>query len=249
MRLNGPLLSELRDSALPSKYRMKVLNLISPLQLLLFSGGLLFSISAWSQDSTLSQFEGLEWEVAYFGEFATHPGIKAGISFPFGHTLRVKEKVKNYGASYQITKKRQWTVGSNLIFYHQPNNHNGYLVNVEVGRRRIKHKSINRRKYTLWAWELGVGYYRYQLLGNTFRPVENGFEAINGNGNAIMPSLALQWGRNLKSDNPHPGFIYVKIHSLYEIPYGTGFQMRLALESGVIFPFPQKKLSPSNPNP
>ena len=227
---------------------MKLHKLIPSSRILLLILWTLFSWTSWAQDSTLTQFEGLEWEVGYFGEFATHPGLKVGITYPFGHTLKIKEKQKNYGGPFQVFKKRQWTLGSNLLFYHQPNNHNGYLINVDIGRRRIKHKAFNARKYTLWAWKLGLGYYRYQLLGNTFRPNENGFTEINGNGNAIMPSFALQWGRNLKSKYSHPGFIYIKFHSLFEVPYGTGFQMRLALESGVIFPFSQKKVAPSNPN-
>ncbi|MEM6633444.1 MAG: hypothetical protein AAF694_27470 [Bacteroidota bacterium] len=201
----------------------------------------------WSQDSTFSQFESLEWEVGYFGEFATHPGLKAGISYPFGHKLKVREKEKKYGGPFQIYKKRQWIVGSNLAFYHQPNNHNGYLATIELGKRRIKNKSYYRNRYTFWAWELGFGYYRYQLLGNTFRPSAIGFEKIRGNGTAIIPSLSCQWGRSLKSKKAHPGFIYIKFHSLYEVPFGTGFQLRLALESGVIYSFSQDTVSPIQP--
>ncbi len=197
--------------------------------------------SLQAQDSLMTGFDRLEWEAAYFGELATHPGIKLGANYPFGHRLKVKEKLKPYKGPYQLLKKHQWVAGGNLIFYHQPHNHNGFLVNAELGRRRIKHKSFRRTRYTLWEIDLGVGYYHYLLTGTTFRPTNGGFESSRGQGTALMPSLSFSWGRSLRSAKPKAGFIYVKINTLYEVPFGTGFQMRLGLESGVVFPFSQTK--------
>ena len=214
----------------------------SRIYLLLFLGIILLtSLFHHGTDSLMLGFEGLEWEAAYFGELATHPGIKVGVNYPFGHRLKVKEKLKPYKGPYQLLKKHQWVAGGNLIFYHQPHNHNGFLVNAELGRRRIKHKSFRRTRYTLWEIDLGVGYYHYLLTGTTFRPTNGGFESSRGQGSALMPSLSFSWGRSLRSAKPKAGFIYVKINTLYEVPFGTGFQMRLGLESGVVFPFSQTK--------
>lgn len=201
----------------------------------------------WSQDSLLVGFERMEWEAAYFGELATHPGLKLGINYPFGHRLKIKEKNKAYRSPYHILKKKQWVLGTNLLFYHQAQNHTGYLVNLEMGRRRIKNKTKRASRYTLWGIDLGLGYYRYLLSGTTFHANQNGFESSRGQGSALMPSLSFSWGRSLRSAKPQPGFLYVKLSSLYEIPFGIGFQMRLGLESGVIYPLSQPHSTSSKP--
>ena len=114
------------------------------LSLALLLTGLTFSLIAQS-DLKLPAKQ-LEYQLAYFGEFFAHPGLKLGVSYPFFQKVKTKEKSKR---KYQLvkTKVRQWKVGSNLAFYHQVDNHNGYLWNVELTYQRSKNKSKKPNKW------------------------------------------------------------------------------------------------------
>ena len=174
----------------------------------------------------------LEYQIAYFGEFFAHPGIKVGAAYPFAQKLKTKEKQKK---KYALTKTRiqQWKVGTNLAFYHQLNNHNGYLFNVELTYQKIKNKSKKPNKLKYFDASIGLGYFHYELLGETFQSTENGFEKINGNGNALMPTVAFAWGRNLRFVKSMDMRYYVKPTFMFEMPVGIGTHPRFALEIGV----------------
>ena len=174
----------------------------------------------------------LEYQIAYFGEFIGHPGIKLGATYPFAQKLRTKDKQKK---KYLLTKSsiRQWKVGTNLAFYHQINNHNGYLLNVELTYQKIKNKSKKPTKFKYFDASIGLGYFHYELIGKTFQSTESGFQEINGNGNALMPSLAVAWGKNIRFVKSMNMRYYVKPTVLLELPAGTGAHTRFALEIGV----------------
>lgn len=174
----------------------------------------------------------VEVQLAYFGEFIAHPGIKIGAAYPFAQKMKTKDKQKR---KYTLTKTsiRQWKVGTNLAFYHQMNNHNGYLWNIELTYQKIKNKSKGPNKLKYFDASIGLGYFHYELIGKTFQPTENGFEEINGNGNALMPTLAVAWGRNIRFIKNAAVRYYVKPTLLIETPAGTGAHTRFALEIGL----------------
>lgn len=201
---------------------------------LLFLGGNFLNLSA---QSTLDlPAKKVEYQLAYFGEFFAHPGLKIGAAYPFAQKLKTKEKQKS---KYTLTKTRihQWKIGSNLAFYHQVKNHNGYLWNVELTYQKIKNKSKNPNKLKYFDASLGVGYFHYELAGKTFQATENGFEEINGDGNALMPTLAFAWGRNIQFMKKTDARYYVKPTFLFELPAGTSFHTRFALEIGLATTF------------
>lgn len=176
----------------------------------------------------------IEYQFGYFGEFVGHPGVKLGASYPFAQKLKTKERYsKKYKETFLKTKIHQWKVGSNLAFYHQINNHNGFLFNVELTYQKIKNKSKKPSKLKYFDASIGLGYFHYELNGKTFQSTENGFQEINGNGNALMPSLAVAWGRNIRFVKSIDMRYYVKPTVLLELPAGTGAHTRFALEIGV----------------
>ena len=61
----------------------------------------------------------------------------------------------------------------------------------------------------------------------------NGFEEINGNGNAFMPTVAVAWGRNLRFVKSIDMRYYIKPTFMFEMPVGIGTHPRFALEIGV----------------
>ncbi|MEM6320480.1 MAG: hypothetical protein AAF960_22615 [Bacteroidota bacterium] len=180
----------------------------------------------------------IEYQVGYFGEFIARPGFKLGVAYPFYQKLKTKQK---YSEAYKQTltksKIHQFKIGSNLAYYHQVNNHNGLLLNVELTYQKIKHKSKKPNKLSYFDVSFGLGYFHYELVGKTFQPTEDGFEEINGNGNALMPTFALAWGRNLPFIKSIDMRYYVKPTLLFETPAGTGTQVRFALEVGLASSF------------
>jgi len=138
-----------------------------------------------------------------------------------------------------LTKNRvhQWKVGSNLAFYNQVNNHNGFLFNVELTYQKIKNKSKKPNKLKYFDASVGLGYFHYELIGKTFQSTENGFEEINGNGNAFMPTIAVAWGRNLRFVKSMDMRYYVKPTFMAETPVGVGTHLRFALEIGLASTF------------
>lgn len=174
----------------------------------------------------------VEFQVAYFGEFFAHPGMKIGAAYPFAQKMKTKDKQKR---KYTLTKTniRQWKIGTNLAFYHQVNNHNGYLWNVELTYQKIKNKSKKPNKLKYFDASIGLGYFHYELIGKTFQSTENGFEEINGNGNALMPTLGVAWGRNIRFMKHADVRYYVKPTLLFELPAGTNFHTRFTMEIGL----------------
>lgn len=200
-------------------------------QLLIFMllSGSLF-LKTYAQSSLDLPPKKLEYQVAYFGEFFAHPGLKIGANYPFFQKIRTKEKRNK---DFVITKIHQWKVGSNLAFYHQQNNHNGFLWNAELTYQLIKNKSKKPNKFKYFETSLGLGFYHYELIGKTFQSTENGFEEINGNGNAFMPSLAVAWGKNIRLIKSADVRYYVKPTLYLETPAGTGAQPRFVFEIGL----------------
>lgn len=174
----------------------------------------------------------LEYQLAYFGEFFAHPGVKLGASYPFFQKVKTKEKQKK---KYELvkTKVHQWRVGSNLAFYHQVDNHNGYLWNVELTYRRSKNKSKKSNKWKHFEASYGLGFYHYELLGKTFQTADSGFEEINGNGNAFLQSIAIAWGKNIRLIKAADVRYYFKPTLYLETPAGTGTQARFVMEIGL----------------
>lgn len=200
----------------------------------LFLGSYFLNLTA--QSSLQLPTKKIEYQIAYFGEFIGHPGIKLGATYPIFQKLKAKNKEKR---KYTLTKTKiqQWKVGTNLAFYNQVNNHNGYLFNVELTYQKIKNKSKKPNKFTYFDASIGLGYFHYELIGKTFQPTENGFEEINGNGNALMPSLAVAWGRNIQFVKSMDMRYYVKPTILVETPAGTSAHVRFALEIGLASTF------------
>jgi len=200
----------------------------------LFLGNFILNLTA--QSTFQLPTKQLEYQIAYFGEFIGHPGFKIGAAYPFAQKLKTKDKEKK---NYTLTKTKihQWKVGSNLAFYNQVNNHNGLLFNVELTYQKIKNKSKKPNKQNFFDASIGLGYFHYELLGKTFQSTENGFEEINGNGNAFMPTVAVAWGRNLGFVKSVDMRYYIKPTFMFEMPAGTGFHTRFALEIGLASSF------------
>lgn len=177
-----------------------------------------------------------EVQVAYFGETFFRPGAKIGINLPFEEWRKEKPQETRRRGQYAIIKEFQSRIGANVGFYHQVRNHNGYFFNTELTLRRSKFYSFRPEKKGILDFTIGLGYFRYQLLGTTFTPDGDSFREINGNGGAYLPSIGFAWGGTLKWQGGHNARYYVKSNVMAEVPFGTALQFILSAELGVAVP-------------
>lgn len=177
-----------------------------------------------------------EFQFAYFGEFFFHPGAKAGISFPFTEWSKEKMQETKRRGVYAIVKQKELRVGGNVGFYNIVRNHTGYFSNLELTFRRSKFYSFRPEKKGHLELGLGVGYFRYRLHGTTFKPTEEGFEEIRGNGGAFMPSFSVGYGGTFRWNGERNARYFLKSSAYGEVPFGTALQIITALEAGVSIP-------------
>jgi len=184
-----------------------------------------------------------EFQVSYFGEFLFHSGVKVGAQIPFLEREKMKSKHRKRKGDFNLTKNRQLKLGANLGFYHQANSHNGYLANIELTFQNRRNKSFKPNRYKYFEASVGLGYYRYHLLGTTFSSEGNTLKEINGNGNgnALMPSFSIAKGRNLRFIKSIDVRYFVKPSIYFEIPHGRGVLPHLVLEVGIASSLTSKK--------
>lgn len=174
-----------------------------------------------------------EFRIAYFGDYLARPGAKLGVAYAFAQKTKEKSKPLNREENYILTKIHRLEIGGSFTFYHHPGDHNGYLFNAELLWHRIRNRSYKTR-YRHFEAGIGLGYFRYQLLGTTFEPNGDGsFKEKNGGGNAFMPSLFAAWGMNLRFIKATDVRCYVKPLVMFEIPYGAGARGHFAFEAGL----------------
>ena len=173
-----------------------------------------------------------EFQLSYFGEFIFHPGVKAGIHFPFSSSTKLKTKQNRKRGRFTKTKFKQLKLGGNIGFYQQKQHLTGYLLNAELTYQRTNNKSFRPNKFSHFEAAIGIGYYRYQLKGTTFTTDGNSFQEKNGNGNALMPSLSVGWGRTLPFIKKTDIRSFVKSSLYLEMAHGTSVLPHYVLEIG-----------------
>jgi len=182
-----------------------------------------------------------EFQLSYFGEFMYHPGVKAGIHFPFSSSTKLKTKENRKRGRFTKTKFKQLKLGGNIAFYQQRQHLTGYLANVELTYQRTKNKSFNPNKFKHFEAAIGLGYYRYQLKGTTFSTDGNTFQESNGNGNAFLPSLSVAWGRTIPFIKKTDVRTFIKSSLYFEMPHGIGVLPHYVWEAGFATSLTSKK--------
>ena len=220
-------------------YKFEARRVLS-LLLLLFCLNLISS-SVSAQVEPAGQWAAPEWEFSYFGEMFYHPGLMLGANFPYTRLSVAREKSSKKRGSYFVERKRQYILGTNLGMYFQPENHQGYLLNGELGYRSLKTKSYKAEKNSFWQIDLGVGLYDDDLYGKTFQIGDSGFEEIKGDGFAFMPSLSYSWGRSIGIGD-FRALWFSKLSTAVEIPFNIGTQPHLIFQTGFIPPIKKTRV-------
>lgn len=196
---------------------------------------IIFNLLAWSifLQAQTSYSKTPEFQLSYFGDFFAFPSTKVGVHFPVKGTTKIIDKDSKKRGSFTKTKFRQLKVGGNLAFYQQQSHHHSFLANLELSYQRTKSKSFAPDKFRHFEAAIGVGYYRYQLKGTTFEKEGTTFKEINGNGNALMPSLSVGWGRTIRFIKKTDVRYFTKGALYFEIPHGIGTLPHLVFEFGI----------------
>lgn len=164
-------------------------------------------------------------KLSYLGNIS-HPGVKAGLDFPYKVIQREKSGKKGLKT---VLKER--SVGANLGFYHHPHFHDNLFLLLEQTRRRQSRNG--------WFSEFapGLGFSRTFLGGTTYQVSASG--SVNqkklAGYNYGMFTLAAGGGYNLAIRNLVPVRIYGKLGFVSLFPFNSSVHVRLMPEVGLTY--------------
>lgn len=160
--------------------------------------------------------------LSYFGETATHYGIRGGTEFTLSHV----EKAKPRG-----TVRKDLLLGINLTVYRHPNNHIGAILSPELSLRRT-----GKGGGVLQA-AISPGLFRSFYEATTWRPTEDGgFEKVPLAGQwGFLPGISLGFGHDFSVKGSAPLMLFMNLHYMQQYPYNTSFQQKAAVEVGILF--------------
>lgn len=169
--------------------------------------------------------------ISYFGQTITHPGLKAGLEY----TLKSKNFIRNKRNGTQVPKKYELILTSNLGFFYQKRFNTSFLLNAEIGYRRVRNKGF---KIELL---LGAGTLRTFVNGDTYKVYNDGsVERIRYAGQwGFAPSLSLGVGKDFGFvGNSSMGF-HIKPVMYVQMPYNLTVLPHFILEAGIIVRLPK----------
>jgi hypothetical protein len=182
---------------------------------------LIFMLGSISISKAQSLFEGTPITIGYFGHWGIHPGMKIGTDLNLKSWQKEKEKKK-----ITVTKTRSLFVSPELGFYSHNQNHQGLLLNVDIGYRKIKDR------FGLYsAFSVGIGYMRQFNAGVTYDVQDDGSfkkKALPSRG-YFLPTLNYEFGQEI---NQRWGW-FGKFSAGAKMPYNTGVVAETYFESGL----------------
>jgi hypothetical protein len=202
---------------------------------------ILFVLDLKAQNKDSLWYQWPEILVGTNADLVVHQGLKIGVNYPI-HTSLKEKAVERQERVFNKLRINQLTIGTNMSFYHQKKNHMGFLYNSELAFRSIKNKSDKAKRFKYFEAGLGLGYFNYQLDGQTFTYKNGSFEKTKGNGSVFMPSIFITLGRNIKLHNSLKTRFYFKPIFALEIPFPTGLLPHYMLESGFACSLNPKKI-------
>ena len=174
---------------------------------------MLTSLTSEAQDYEIPRFQ---ISLSYFGETATHSGIRVGITTPIQQSTFGDENQKN----------RAWVIGGYLTYYKHPRNHKALMLTGSVGRQRISKNGFQTEI------NMETGYMLSILDGETFE--WNGSEIVESSNNSSSHFVfgfngGLGW--NFAKNTDLPLSFMINPHLYIQTPYNTFLVPRVALET------------------
>jgi hypothetical protein len=172
--------------------------------------------------SLLSKLQAQHLRLAYFGENATHYGIRGGVEYD----LKTWEKGRKGG----LMTQNALLFGLTLTAFRHPDNHIGLILAPELGWRRT-----GRRGGVVQA-ALSPGLIRTFYEAKTWQPDENGsFKKVPFAGQwGFLPGVSLGFGHDFSVRHNRPLLLFANLHYMRQYPYNQSFLHRTAIEVGII---------------
>ena len=162
--------------------------------------------------------------VSYYGNFATHPGIKLGMDWNLLMVEKTKEKRKKIK-----TIRKLLLVTPSIAFYHHKASHQGLILATDLAWRRYGKKLLYKEV------SLGMGYFRRFNAGETWEVVGDGVVTNIGNTSRgyFSPSLSFGIGKRFMLQEQTPAAIFSRLNINGLVNYNASTIAELSLELGV----------------
>ncbi|MCI4670998.1 MAG: hypothetical protein MRZ79_22870 [Bacteroidia bacterium] len=179
---------------------------------------LLIFIPAASLKAQNFELPKFQISLSYFGEMATHGGIRIGLTTP------ISQMIKEKGEETSVNKA--WIVGGCITYYKHPRNHKGLMVTGVIGRQRVGKNGFQT------SLNLEAGYMLSILDGETYEWNDSEIvESSNKGSSHIVFGLNGGFGWNFDKKTDLPLSFMIQPHLYFQAPYNTTIVPRLALET------------------
>lgn len=162
--------------------------------------------------------------VSYYGNLATHPGIKIGFDWHLLMIEKRKEKKKKIK-----TIRKTLLLTPSIAYYSHKSSHKGLMVTTELAWRRYSKRLFYREI------SLGGGYFRKFNSGETWETNDDGTVSNIGNTSRgyFTPSVSFAFGKQLLSEQLMPITIFTRLNTNFITGYNAGVVPEISLELGV----------------
>ncbi len=165
--------------------------------------------------------------VSYFGNFATHPGVKIGTEYHLKQISVQKEKKRK---SKELLKSR--LIVPSISVYAHPQTKVGWLSSVDFELRR---NNLTRGRF--WGIGAGLGYLRQFNIGETYTVDESGSveKTPLASRGYFSPQTYLSYGKYLGKDAAKNMALYSRLNVHYVFGYNASIVPDFSLELGMIW--------------
>ncbi len=120
--------------------------------------------------------------IGYFSFLGFQPGAKIGTAFQWKKWETETEK---------FTKHKSFFISPQIGFFTRPNIHTSYLVNADLGYKRVK---SHKQRYS--AWSIGLAYLNQsQITSWQVRLTDGTKEKVRENWSWFLPTVNYEFGQ------------------------------------------------------
>lgn len=180
----------------------------------------LFAVLFWSNGHSQSRLQ-----LSYFGNWITHPGLRAGIEFD----LAEKEVAKVREGKPNKMRLHQLMVVPSIGFFTHPGTQSALMLQGDLEYRRTGTRG------GLWGASAGAGFMK-TFIPNTFSVDENGsVEKVSAGHSYITTKLSLLAGKDLEAKRGIPLQVFAKPGVMLAMPNFPNNIGYFILELGVVY--------------
>ena len=137
-----------------------------------------------------TETSGFPISIGYFSHTGYQPGVKVGTHFDLKNWETEAENKKG-----DFTKYKSYYVSPQIGFYSWINNHSSFLINADIGYKRIKSR---KRNYS--AWSVGLGYLNQSQITHWVVHLNDGSkDKVRNNRGWFLSTINYEFGKEINS--------------------------------------------------